>query len=258
VVRSRSAWAVQATAPCKATMPSAAAVSVPRNRQVLRPLAKMGVCDPVATGSIPITSAVENPLVVLNSAQPSTIQLVFLRIADDALLLSRQPNVSPGQCMRVLPLKRVKSALAAPKISKHAFELQLVGGAPVRLGAADAWACTQWLQLLQPLIKKLVTEEELPGPVKLFPARNPSSANLSPRPGDKSPRAAALNPGRPLSLAPAGVEKPTPLSGLRVEAALPRGWHVNTGQQGLANLRNLSPKPKGGVLRRPEWRSEGR
>jgi len=185
---------------------------------------------------------------------------VFLRIADDALLLSRQPNVSLGQCMRVLPLKRVKSALAAPKISKHAFELQLVGGPPVRLGAADAWACTQWLQLLQPLIKKSVAEEELPGPVKLFPARNPSSANLSPRPGDKSPRAAAPNPGRPLSLVPAGVEKPkpTPLSGLRVEAALPRGWHVNTGQQGLANLRNLSPKPKGGVLRRPEWRSEGR
>uniref|UniRef100_A0A7S2GEP8 PH domain-containing protein n=1 Tax=Haptolina brevifila TaxID=156173 RepID=A0A7S2GEP8_9EUKA len=247
---------------------------MPAATSSVRSVAALAICDVAsASNSIPITSAVEQPLVLLSSSQlPSGIaklQLCFLRIANDSLLLSRQPSASVEQCMRVLPLKRVKGVRPSPKVSKHAFELELVGAPPLRLGASDAWALTQWLQLLKPLIAKGMADEPHPHPHPQphvnqrpsddipsnhsFPARSPSVANLSPRPDverlpPKSPRNSnvpLMPPQRHAGATPRGQQSAgSQLDGrcqLSVEVALPRGWHVNTGQVGARPSAKLRP-----------------
>jgi len=172
---------------------------------------------------------------------------------NDELIFSKQLNQDRKHCIRIL---KMKSLFGLQKKTKHTFEIVVRGEPPIRLEAHDAFACAQWVQLLQPMIASSQRQQV---DLHAFPARmNTSVTSLSPRLASNSsatmsnvsddgahrrswspPRGAPLSPrpSKPRFASKSAAHQ------LQPEAGIWRGWIVNTGQAGLANLRRLEPLP---------------
>ena len=206
---------------------------------VQRPTAKLPIFT--AGNEMPIPSAavaMEHPLVIQDSGQSV---IIYMRIETSTLLLSRSPNASTDLCIRSVPLKSILSVIS---LSKHQFELRLIGMSPMRFEAYDAWACKQWLRLLEPLLEQ--TPKQVPNP-GIFPVRNASLASLSPRnlpprgisppqPGGASFPQRSAPRLRPLDMIPSSGPF------IDVDTAVSRGWRVNAGPRGIAILRKLATR----------------
>jgi hypothetical protein len=200
----------------------------------LRPIAHMAVYDGDVSGFAKERTSSVQPLALISVIPP---QLLFMRVHNDALLLSKLPNAEPKQCARVLPFGSLK---AVRQLSKHAFEIVLKGAPPVRLEAHDTFACKQWLQLLGPMLASSKLQQDVD--MHAFPTRSVSAANLSPRMAATASSVLLNNPRmmRPLLLPPVAPNPNT----LEVQVALTRRWHINTGQHGLAHLRRFTASPR--------------
>ena len=226
----------------------------PPKQRAIRTVQPLNVCDGGAVLKDIGTKgrSVElHPLAVLfNPANDlNQPQLLFLRV-DDArgeLLFSRQPGVSRSKCLAAYPLK---SLVFVQGLSKHTFALGRHGGPPINLEAHDAFACKQWMQLLAPLIHSSPLNEV---DLHAFPAR---ATAASPSPiapvaissgttlnSLGSPRSPTSPGGAPSPPSPRGRRPPAVEDYLKPEAGVRRGWHVNTGQTGLATLKKLPKLP---------------
>jgi hypothetical protein len=197
---------------------------------------------------------------------------------NDELIFSKQLNQDRKHCIRIL---KMKSLVGLQQKTKHTFEIVVRGEPPIRLEAHDAFvrappaqrsarapacfaftrgrvsqACAQWVQLLHPMIESSQRQQV---DLHAFPARmNTSVTSLSPRLASNSsatmsnvsddgahrrswspPRGAPLSPrpSKPRFASKSAAHQ------LQPEAGIWRGWIVNTGQAGLANLRRLEPLP---------------
>ena len=168
----------------------------------------------------------EGALVVGSSAQPSTLQLRFLRLENNELLLSRVKGAPMDQCTRY-PTSMLRGL---EHINDHTFQIRCAGAPPLRFEAHDAYTSKAWEHILGPALDKAAML--VPSPTTI-PARHSATAtsggsgNLSPRPSS------LFQPSKVIkSIQPATVD---------VGTALSRGWHINTGQRGLKQLGSLEP-----------------
>ena len=102
----------------------------------LRPIATVPVYAGDVSGFAKHSVMNEQPLALLGLPPV----LLFMRMNENALLLSRLPNAEPKQCQRVIPFKVLK---AVRQLSKHAFEIVVQGAPPVRLEAHDAFVSSR-------------------------------------------------------------------------------------------------------------------
>lgn len=116
-------------------------------------------------------------------------------------------------------------------------------------GAMCAQACKQWMGTLSPLVGSGGGSL----PYYAFPTRNAptnvsAAAITTHSPRSMSGSSAALSTPRP-GLSGATNVGPVPqMDALQVGTALRRGWHVNTGQAGLAKLKRIgAPRPLPGI-----------
>ena len=107
--------------------------ALPRGKAAakLRPIANVAVYEGDVSGFAKHSVMNEQPLALLGAQQ-----LLFMRVHNNALLLSKLPNAEPKQCQKVLSFKSLR---AVRQLSKHAFEIVLQGAPPVRLEAHDAF-----------------------------------------------------------------------------------------------------------------------
>jgi hypothetical protein len=170
----------------------------------------------------------EGALVVGSSAQPSTLQLRFLRLENNELLLSRVKGAPMDQCTRY-PTSMLRGL---EHINDHTFQIRCAGAPPLRFEAHDAYTNKAWEHILGQALDKAAML--VPSPTTI-PARHSATAT-SGGSGSLSPRPSSLfQPSKVIkSTQPATV-------GVDVGTALSRGWHINTGQRGLKQLGSLEP-----------------
>jgi len=217
---------------------------------LLRPVAPLPAIDLGAdTGGAPsaaarslATTAPEGALVLLNTAMPSTLQLRFLRLEGNELLLSRVKDAPPDQCKRY-PTSQLRGV---EHINGHTFAILCDGAPPLRFEAHDAYTSKAWEQLLGPALDKKAVQ--VPSPTTV-PSRLNTATTCgrdAPRPGGSgglSPRTPiTLLPLRHLGLKPSRTQTKT--VDVSVTTAYSRGWHINTGQRGLKQLGSI-PNPRG-------------
>ena len=105
----------------------------------LRPLAHVNVYEGDYAGFAKNTiRGTDHPLALLGL--PPT--LLFMRVHNNSLLLSKLQNAEPKQCTKVISFAALK---AVHQLSKHAFEIVLLGAPPIRLEAHDAFVSAQHL-----------------------------------------------------------------------------------------------------------------
>ena len=106
--------------------------------------------------------------------------------------------------------------------------------------------------LLGPLLASSKLQQDLD--LHAFPTRTVSTANLSPRAAATASSVLLNPPPRTTrqSLLPPAAPSPNTL---KVQVALTRGWHVNTGQMGLAHLRRIGDSPRSLMTPSDTWRT---
>ena len=111
----------------------------PKPTMKLRPLCRVNVYEGDVSGFAKHTiRGTDHPLALLG-LPPS---LLFMRVHNNSLLLSKLPNAEPKQCTKVISFAALK---AVHQLSKHAFEIVLLGAPPLRLEAHDAFVSAQLL-----------------------------------------------------------------------------------------------------------------
>ena len=210
-----------------------------RKVRALAPIASTMIGASQSGVTIPMSGALNNPLIeVPVGARPrqlQTVSLVYLQREGDALLISRQKSASRDQCKQVVKLAHVRSV---QRVSKSDFELSLSNSPPLRFCASDAWACNEWMSMLERLVGS--TKDQAPSVTPVIPARSSSVISISPRAerdhGSRAETAAPLRLGGPL----AALKRPP--QKIDMAEAHPRGWHVNirSGQSGLKQLRSVA------------------
>ena len=197
----------------------------PREVAKLRVL-MLGTASPatsVTAGSLAI-SPPDGALVLVNNAISSTLQLRFIRLERNELIISRVQNAPLDQCKRY-PLALLSNV---ERLSSHMFQIKCHGAPPLRFEAHDAFTCKAWLQILGPALDKS-THSLSPGGSVIQPRTTANYAyrrsNTSPRPGLRAPSNEPLARDTSVDIA----------------LAHPRRWHVNAGQRGLQQLRQIPP-----------------